>query len=188
MELDKAIKERHTVRKFKTTKKVSYKDVITAVDAGMKCPLAGNEPSLKFIVVQDKKIIEELAKAAQQDFVSDVDFVVVVCSDKKFLVKSYYERGERYSKQQAGACIENILLKLTDSGLASCWVGAFSDETVKRVLRIPDEIDVEAMLPIGYELGKTSQKARPDLDSVLFFDQWKNKFMKPKNIVESTRV
>jgi nitroreductase len=85
-----------------------------------------------------------------------------------------------YSKQQVGASIENMLLKVTDLGLASCWVGAFSDETVKRILEIPEDIGVEAMLPIGYELGNTKQKQKPELDRILFFDKWKNKYMRPK--------
>lgn len=188
MELDKVIKERHCVRKFKTVKKPGYKEVILAIDSAAKAPLAGSIHAVKYILVQDKEKIKALSVAAQQDFISDADYLIVVCSDKKDLIKNYYKRGEMYSRQQAGAAIENLFLKLTEAGLATCWVGAFSDETVKRILKIPDEIDVEAMLPIGYELGKGKQASKPDLDNVLFFDQWKNKFMKPKRMIESTET
>lgn len=187
MELDKAIKERHCVRSFKKTAKVDYRSIINIVEAGLHAPSAGNFPCTKFIIVQDKEKIKELANAAQQSFVGDVDFVIVVCSDKKFLEKSYYERAKMYSRQEAGACIENMFLKITDLGLATCWVGAFSDETVKRILRIPDDVDVEALLPIGYEMGKSKQRTKPNIDSVLFFDTYKNKFMKPLRIPASSQ-
>ena len=188
MEVDKAIKERHCVRRFKTSKKPNYRDVISAIESATKAPLAGNIYSVKYILVQDKEKIKALSVAAQQDFIEDVDYVIVVCSDKKDLERSYYERGKMYARQQAGAAVENLFLKLIDLGLAACWVGAFSDDTVKRILKIPDNVDVEAMLPLGYELGKGKQQAKPNLDNVLFFDQWKNKFMKPRRIIESGRV
>jgi len=184
MDLDKAIKERHCVRKFKT-KKPDWKKIIKAIEAATKAPLAGNIQAVKFILVSNKEKIASLAEAAAQNFVATANYVVVVCSDNRQIKRSYDERGERYSRQQAGAAIENFMLKLTSLGLATCWVGAFSDVTVKRVLRIQDDIEVEAILPIGYEIGKTKQRRKPNLDDVLFFDTWNNKFMKPKRTPEA---
>ena len=112
-------------------------------------------------------------------------FVIVVCSDKKFLIRNYQKRGEIYARQQAGAAIEQILLKLTDMGLNSCWVGAFSDVTVKNLLKIPDDVDVEALLPVGFEMGmqEGEDRMKPSLDRCLFFDTYKNRLMKPKRSV-----
>ena len=188
MELDKAINCRHSVRNFKKTKKPDYRQIITAVEAATKVPLAGNHPSLRYILVQDREKIKKLAEAAVQDFIKEASFVVVVCSDKKFLEKSYYERGKTYSRQQAGASIQNLLLKLTDLGLSGNWIGAFSNETVKNLLKIPEDIDIEALIPIGYELDKEKQKPKPDLDIVLFFDEWKNKYMKKRAIISGSKT
>src|SRR3989338_1399431 len=168
MELDKAIKERHSVRNFKRT----------------KAPQAGNIETIKYIIVQDKEKITQLAEAAQQNFIEQVDFLIVICSDKSALERGYYDRAKMYSRQQAGASIQNMLLKITELGLATCWIGAFTDHIVKRILHIPDDVDIEAMLPIGYEMGKTKQSTKPNLDRVIYFDDWKNKFMKPKRVVQ----
>lgn len=170
MEFDKVIDARHSVRNFKTTKKPDYRDIISAIEASTKAPLAGNINSIKYILIQDKKKIKELAEAAQQSFISQVDYVVVIISDKKALVKNYLQRGEIYSRQQAGAAIENLILKITELGLSTCWVGAFSDEMVRRIAEIPEELDIEAILPIGYELGKARPHKEPNLDRVLSFD------------------
>ena len=34
--------------------------------------------------------------------------------------------------------------------LASCWVGAFSETTLKHLLKIPAGINIEVVLPIAY--------------------------------------
>ena len=78
-----------------------------------------------------------------QSFIADAPFIVVVCSDKKEAELLYEERAERYVKHHVGAAIENFLLKITDLGLASCWIGAFSDNAIKDILEIPEDIHIE---------------------------------------------
>ena len=189
MEVDKAIKERHSVRSFKKGIKVDYKKLIEIIDAGRQAPAAGSSPCIRYILVNDKNKIIELANAAQQDFIRQVEAVIVICSDKQFIAKTYQDRTDRYVKQQAGAAIENMLLKTVDLGFSSCWIGAFSDEIVKRVLKIPDNIEVEAFLPIGKEMGKGKSRFKPELDSVLFFNEWRNKNLDgKKSMTASTQT
>ena len=178
MNLDKAIKKRHSVKRFKL-KKPDYGKILEAIEAATKGPLAGNIPTLKFMLISDKEKIAQLAEASTQDFVGSTHYVVVVCSDPSNCVRSYEKRGEMYCLQQAGAAIQNFLLKITEMKLATCWVGAFSDKTVKRILKIPDNVRVDGLFPVGYELGKLEQKNKPSLDASVYFDTWKNKYMKP---------
>ena len=178
MDLDKALEIRHSAREFQQKKKPSYRKIIQLIEAASKAPLAGNLPALKYILVSNKKQINELANAAQQSFISTAPWIIVVCCDKKLLDKYYYDRAERYARHQAGAATQNILMKVTDLGLASSWVGAFSDSTVKRVLKIPDNVNVDALLPIGYETPSSEKAKRipkPNIDGILFFDQYKKK-------------
>ena len=184
MEFDEVVKKRRSVRKFRS-KKPDWRVIIDAVESARKAPLAGNLASVKFILVDDVEVIAELAEASQQDFIAQCSYVVVVVSDKVDVTRSYYERGERYARQQAGAAIEQFLLKITDLGLASCWIGAFVDEQVKRALKIPEDVDVEAILPIGYEYFKGKQKKKPNLDRILYFNKWKHKFLKKKIEIEA---
>lgn len=179
MDIDKAIKERHSVRNY-ATKSVNWKDIIKAIDYARLAPLAGNIPTVKFILVLDDEKIQKLAEACQQNFIATADYVVVICSDSTQAVRSYDERAKKYVAQQAGAAIENFLLKITDLGLATCWVGAFSDDNVRRILQIPNDIEIEALFPIGYEQKpKTKQRVKPNLDNILYFNTWKNRYMAP---------
>ena len=179
MDLDKAINKRFSCRKFKS-KKPDWRKIINAIELASKAPAAGNLPTVKFILVSDKEKILQLARAAMQDFISQTHYVIAICSEPKQTILNYGERGKSYYKQQAGAAIENLLLKITSSGLATCWVGAFADDTVKRILQLPEDVDIEALLPIGYAFEKQKQRFKPSLENnILYFDIWKNKNMTP---------
>lgn len=186
MDVDKAIKLRHSARNFKTTKSASWRDVIKAIDAARLAPLAGNISSTRFVLVTDKEKIFQIAEAAMQPFIADASYIVVICTSGSQTKTAYGERADIYTRQQAGAAIENFLLKITELGLASCWVGAFSDEIVKKVLFIPDDIAVEAILPVGYESPpKSSQRTKRILENILYFDKWKERYMVPIRKVEA---
>ena len=178
MQLDKAIKSRKSVRKFKS-KKPDWREIIDCIDTTRFAPMAGDNFSLKFILVDDKEKIEKLADCCQQDFISQTQYVVVVCSNPKRTKNAYEERGERYVRQQAGAAIQNFLLSLEEKGLSTCWIGHFVDSMVKRELKIPKDIEVEALFPVGYASEKTKQKRKIDLETFLYFNKYKEKRMKP---------
>ena len=183
MELDNAIKNRHSTRKF-SSKKPDWRKIIEAIDFTRFAPMAGNNFTLKFIVVDDEEKIQKIKDASQQDFVGYAKFIVVVCSDDERTVNAYGEKGEIFARQQAGAAIENFLLKIEESGLATCWVGYFAENQIKKELNIPENVKIEAIFPIGYEHPeKSTTKRKIDLDNILRFNDYKNKRMKlPKKV------
>ena len=185
MDFDKVIKERKSVRKFHS-KKPNWRHIIEAFETGLQAPIAGNISSVRFILVDDPVIIAKLTEASQQDFVADTSYVAVVCSDPVDTIRSYgKELGERYVRQQAGAAIENFLLKLVDLGLGACWVGAFDEDEIRSALKIPDNIYIEAIIPVGYSIDKTPRKKHPSLDRSIYFNKYKMRFMKPRKEVEA---
>ena len=183
MDLDKAIQGRHSVRKF-SNKKPNWRTVIECINAARYAPMAGNSYTLKFIMVDDEKKIQKIAEASQQQFISQAKFVVVACSNPSRTKNEYGNNGEIWTRQQAGAAIQNFLLKIEERGLATCWVGYFIEEHVKKILKIPADWNVEAIFPVGYEYSKSKvRKAKIDLDRVLYFNYYDNKKMKsPKKV------
>jgi nitroreductase len=188
MELKKVIRARKSVRHFDKKKKPNWRTIIECIDAARHAPMAGNLFPLRFIIVDDPKIIEKLAEASQQPFVGEAQYVVVVTTDCKMVLNAYEGRAEKFCRQQAGAAIENVLLSLEEAGLETCWIGYFVDYLVKEALGIPDNIDVEAMLPIGYEspvLGKgRTLRKKIDLNQILYFNKYKNRRMKKKSSMD----
>lgn len=183
MQLTDAIKKRKSVRKY-SHKTPNWRKILRSIDLTRFSPSAGNQFSLKFILISDKYKIKKLSESSQQEFVGNAQYVVVAVSDDSKLVKLYGERGIHYSSLQAGASIQNFLLALTEQGLVTTWVGHFYDEQIKEVLDIPENHSVEGIFPIGIETKiKTKERLKPDLENVIYFDKWGNKKMESQTRV-----
>jgi nitroreductase len=178
MEFDNVIDERKSVRTF-NSKKVNWKYILEAVDDACKGPFADGDNNLKFLIIEEPGTILKIAELASQIWINEAQALVVICSDDTHLENKHGERGRVYSRQQAGAAIENFLLKITEQGLASCWVGSYSDEMLKQVLKIPMHIQIEALLPVGHEKGKVKQKKKKDLEHAIFWEEWDKRKRSP---------
>lgn len=178
MKLTEAINKRTSVRDF-SNKPVKFEAILEAIDAADRAPFAGNLNNLKFVIVEKKESKNLIAEFAQQYWINDAQWVVVVCSELRKLEELYADRAQMYSRQQAGAAIENMLLMLTKQGIGACWVGAFSEHEIKNKLKIPDTWSIEALIPIGYQKAKEKKPARKaQLENKIFWDQW-NQSKKP---------
>ncbi len=183
MELLSAIKKRHSTHKF-SSKKPDWRDIIEAIDYSRYAPMAGNIYNLKWIVVEDKEKIQKIAEACQQNFIASAHYLVVACSNSKLTVNSFGKRGEKYTRQQSGAAIQNFLLALEERGLSTCWVSHYVDPQINRALSIPKNIEIEAVFPIGYDYNKPKSKLRIALDKILYFHGWGNPKMREQTVVK----
>jgi len=185
MDLDKAIKERHSVRKF-SSKKPDWRKIVDCIDVVRYAPTAGHNSTVKIMLIDEKPKILEIAEECTQDFVGQVQYLIVICSKPSRLINAYGERGEKFNYQQSGAAIQNLLLKLQAEGLATCWVGYFNEDNIKNILKIPDDVHIEAILPIGYEFEKPkTKKFRIEMDEILYFNEYKNKKMKTQKKINA---
>ena len=154
MELKQAIEIRKSIRKFNGGE-VSEKDLLAVLKAGSLAPSGKNGQPWRFIIIQkDKKLLNEIAEnTVYREFVRDADCLICVFLDK---TQSY-----NYIKdvQAIGACIQNMLLTITDIGLGACWIGEIlnRDVFVKRLLDLDNSLDLMAVLAVGNADGKAYQ-------------------------------
>ena len=57
-----------------------------------------------------------------------------------------YESGET----DAAIVCTHMMLEAWEQGIGSCWVGYFNAQEVARVLELPENVTVSALLPMGY--------------------------------------
>jgi SagB-type dehydrogenase family enzyme len=62
----------------------------------------------------------------------------------------YGERGQRYVYIEAGHAAQNLLLQATALGLGAVPVGAFHDEQVEKLLKLPKDQRVLYLIPVGW--------------------------------------
>lgn len=187
MELQDAIKKRKSVRRF-SSKKPDWRAIIESIHTAQYAPMAGGIFHLKFLIVDDEKLIEELAKWSEQAFISEAKYVVVVVSDMGMVTTPFPRMGEHFSPQQTGAAIQNFLLSLEEFGLSTCWIGHMNEEKIGKVLKIPDDYTIEALFPIGYSNEKKKIKKsgpKSDIYNILYFNQWENNRMKKIEKIDS---
>jgi len=172
MDVVECIEQRWSVRSF--TEEPVPEDVVNeCLRLGALAPSAGNLQARDFIVVRDPETRKQLAKAAfGQDFVEQAQVVIVCCSNLA-RIRNYGVRGtDLYCIQDTAAAAENMLLYLTSNGFGSCWVGAFDEMQVIRLLGLPENVRPTCMLPIGKPKETPRRTPRLKLDTVVHKERW----------------
>ena len=172
MDLVKAIEERHSVRGF-TGEDVPLDVIEETLRMGNLAPSAGNLQARDFIVVRNLDMRKKLCRAAfGQRFVEEAPVVIVVCTNLN-RIKNYGERGERlYTLQDTSAAVENMMLYLVSRGYGSCWVGAFDEKEVGRLMELPDWAKAVAMIPLGRPKESGRASPRLEADTLVHAEKW----------------
>ncbi len=172
MELKEAIEKRRSIRKF-TKESIDVKLVEKLLYYANEAPSAGNLQARDFIIVYDNEIKKELAIAAyNQKFIEEAPIVVVFCANLK-RISPYGERGKKfYCLQDVAAAIQNFLLVAVDDGLATCWVGAFNDDEVAKILELPSHIKPVAIIPIGFAGEEPYKPKRIEISKLIHYNKW----------------
>ena len=174
MDVYEAAKTRRSIRKYKENP-LAWDDVAKVLDSGKYAPSAGNLQNFKFIVVLDQEKREKISEAClQQYWMIKAPVHIVICSEPEKAERFYGVRGERlYSIQNCAAAAENMVLAAHSLGLGTCWVGAFDEDMVKRILGIPAEARPQIILTLGYPDEEPEEPIRHPLTSFLYVDQWR---------------
>src|SRR3712207_3440515 len=151
MDFETVAKRRRMCREY-LDKVVPQEKIDRILDLASRYPSAGHTEPQEFIVVRDQRVKEDLARAAlDQRFVAQAPLVIVVVSDLRRSARRYGERGVHFYSIIDGAFVAMlILLAVVDEGLGACFVAAFHDREVKKVLSLPPHIRPIGVIPIGY--------------------------------------
>jgi len=173
MTVEEAIRMRHSVRSYMNTP-VEKEKIDQVLEAARLAPSAGNRQEWRFVVVTDKKRRKMLAKAARrQSFVGDAPCVIACCADTDMHVMTC---GQLCYPIDVAIAVDHMTLRAVELGLGTCWVGAFQEDEVKKILNIPDRIKVVELLTLGYPRSKSvGAKKRLGFDEIVFYEEWGKK-------------
>ncbi len=169
MEFLEAIRERRSIRDFQ--KRDIPKEIVDKlIDALIWAPSAGNLQSRKFFFVKDAKLKENIADAALgQSFIAEAPLVIVGCTDSR-ISRRYGERGEYlYTIQDVAVSIMGMMLVAHENGLGTVWVGAFREEEVFDILKLPGNLRPVAIVPVGYAAKIPSPPPRVSREQAVEF-------------------
>lgn len=140
------IKTRRSVRKF-SDRQISDDDMDLIIEAGRWAPSGANAQPWKFIVVRDRAVIKSIADVCYYSIfksrhVGEANVVVVILGNPA--------AGSATYLQDCTIAGTNMTLMAHALGIGSCWIGAFEDDTIRRILAIPEQLKIIALISFGY--------------------------------------
>ena len=163
MEVFKVISERRSIRKYRR-KPIPDDSLERIMEAGRLAPSAANRQPWYFIVVKDEKVKNELVGACKgQKFVGEAGAVIAILGDPRI---------SRWYRQDPFIAASFMTLEAYEEGLGVCWIGAFEEEKVKQILRVPKELSVIILLTIGFPDEKPPARPRKPREEIFFLDEY----------------
>ncbi|MBE0512791.1 nitroreductase family protein [Candidatus Bathyarchaeota archaeon] len=197
------IRSRRSIKEY-SPKEVSNEVIFRILEAGKWAPSAHNAQPWRFIVIQDSATKQKLAKAMASRWDRDMSKNGVSKEQRESLIKTSVERFENapiiiiacltmenmdeypddrrkkieyvMAVQSVAAAIENMLLVAYGEGLGSCWFCAplFCQDVVRKILKIPQHVDPQALITLGYPADRPNPPPRKTLEEIVHQDHWRH--------------
>ena len=152
MDVEDAIKKRRTIRRFKQDP-IPLETLKKLIDLARVAPMAKNIQALEFIIVREKKNVEELFELIK--FASSLPEAMRTPEKGReptayiiVLVNTNIKAG--YVDFDVGAAVENILLGAVSYGIGTCWMGNINVSKIRSIFKIEDFYEIKHVISLGY--------------------------------------
>jgi nitroreductase len=153
MEVFEAVRTVLAVREYQD-KPVPAEIVQRIVEAGRLTGSSMNRQPWHFIVVQDRDTLRQLGALAKTGpYTGQAALAIVVVIQRT-----------PFSVSDGSRAIQSMMLTAWSEGVGSNWVGFMGMTEVKKLLGIPDNLDMLAIIPFGYParpVGKGKKNRKP---------------------------
>ncbi len=155
---------RRSIREF-TDQPVSTSELHKIITAGIWAPSGLNNQPWRFVLIRDKDTAGRLAGQTRYGrIVENAAALIAVYLD----TEAMYDQVKDH--QAAGACIQNMLLCITELGLGAVWLGQIlqNKHQVNEILGLDPRYDLMALLAVGYPAHRNQRsRRRPLADFIL---------------------
>lgn len=172
---------RKSVRKF-IDKPVERQKILTCIEAARLAPSAENVQPWRFLVLDDRLIIDEFGRHAfsgvyqYSRWAVKAPVLIVICAELDWLANRIGKeiQGTRYYLIDIGIAGEHLVLQAQELGLGTCWIGWFHAKKAKKFLKIPRGWKVTALIALGYPKKKVKeQREKKKIEEILYFNHYK---------------
>jgi F420 biosynthesis protein FbiB-like protein len=199
MSLNDVIKKRRSVRKY-LPQMVPRDAILEVLVAAGWAPSAHNSQPWRFIILENPSVKRQLAEAMADAWAADVEkdggkidakirqervdrfanapALILACTVMDGLRKFSDQQRKMFerdlSQQSLGAAVQNMLLTAHALGFGACWFCApgFCKETVRKVLGIPEAVEPEDFVIIGYPAETPTLPPKKPIGEYCFRDMW----------------
>ena len=154
------------------------------IRAVQRAPSWGNKQGWRIIVVRNQQTREKLSALSWVESVlaplgcrsnpaaaalAEAPLVIALCADP---ARSGRVWGMDYYLVDAGIASQNLCLAAHSLGLGTVFVGCFMEEEAKQLLKIPENMRLVGLFPIGYPQKEGSLRPRKDVNEITFSERW----------------
>jgi nitroreductase len=161
---------RYSVRSFEK-KEVEMEKLLQVLEAARIAPSAVNFQPIHFVVVTEQEEKEKIYQTYKRDWIKEAPVIIVACGDHK----TSWDRkdGKDHADIDVAIAVDHMSLAATDLGLGSCWVCAFDAKLCHQLLALPENLEIVALLPLGYPKGeRTTELRRKKLDELVSWERY----------------
>lgn len=165
MEFSELILKRQSDRKY-SPKQVAREDVMKCIEAARLAPSACNSQPWKFVAVDDRTLLTDMAEAAiglgmNRFAVQAPVLVAVVQENMNMSAKAgSLVKNKDYSMMDIGMAVENFCLQAAELGLGTCIMGWFDEKKIKQLLGVPRARRIQLLIALGYPDNPVRVKVR----------------------------
>lgn len=167
------ILSRKSVRSY-TSEPVSREQLDTLVRAAMAAPTGRDMRPWKFIVVDDRAAMRQLAaQLPYAKMLAEAPAAIVVCGDLSVVD----DKGNPSTNwmYDCSAATENLLLQAEAMGLGAVWTAAYPYEerlaAVVKAFNLPEHIVPLCVVPVGHPKGAPQPKDKYNKDNI-HYNAW----------------
>lgn len=179
MELSKAIKDRRSVRKY-TNEKISREVIEEIIELSRFSPSWSNFQISRYNIIEDRKVIEQIADLGSKGFVYNIKslknapgvLVISTRTGKSGVLDASkgFEKTEVNSEWEmfdAGLATQTFCLAAFDKGVSTCIFGIFDKDEVAKIINLPSDERVCAVIVYGIALEQTKTPPKKEVNELI---------------------
>ena len=167
-----AIAHRYSYRGSFTDRAVPREDLRKIVQAGLQAPSGCNEQTTSFVIVDDPKMLAEIAAIVNTPVCYTAQAMILCVTDSGSMFKRI-----SYHLEDCAAAVQNILLAVTALGYATVWLDGvlrFGNVAgrLNSLLDIPSRKTVQVVLPLGVPVAHGMRVGKLPFDKRAWFNRY----------------
>ena len=149
METFECIRKRRATREFRD-QLVPQRFLTRILEAGRLSPSSKNTQPWHFIAIRDRETLKTLSNLSPTgSHVSEAPLAVAILMDHAKLPEIDGARAA-----------QNMVLAAWEMGLGSCWIANWNEPKVKKLLGVPEDLDLLTILPFGFPEVRTVRRRK----------------------------
>jgi len=163
MEVAEAIRRRRSIRKWQD-RPVPREVLEQLLDAARLAPSGRNGQQWEIVCVTDRARLRELVPACGgQEHVGQAGALLFIVNDP----------SAKWRHVDPAIALDHVTLRAVDMGLGTCWIGAFDEHEVRRILGVPEGKLLVIGMTVGYPAEDPAPRSRRPLDTAVHWERYR---------------